>query len=155
MVTSLLCLALLVGQTQPTKPTPPAFWVRPGYQVTVAAVLPGARFMEFGDDGTLYISKPNPGEIYAFKDKNKDGFYELQTTFLDDKPTAHGLCFEGGWLWYSLSGEIWKARDTNGDGKADEDIAVIEEGKLPSGGGHWWRSLLVTGDAIFTSLGYK
>lgn len=155
MVTSLLCLALLVGQAPPGKPAPPAFWVRPGYQVTVAAVLPGARFMEFGDDGTLYISKPNPGEIYAFKDKNKDGFYELQTTFLDDKPTAHGLCFEGGWLWYSLSGEIWKARDTNGDGKADEDIAVIPEGQLPSGGGHWWRSLLVTGDAIFTSIGDK
>lgn len=150
MVTSLLSLALLVGQAPPAVP---AFWVRPGYQVTVAAVLPSARFMEFGDDGTLYISEPRAGEVYAFKDKDKDGFYETQATFLADKVRVHGLCFEGGWLWYSESGAIYKARDTNGDGKADEDITVIEDGKLPKGGGHWWRSILVTSDSIFTSIG--
>ena len=30
---------------------------------------------------------------------------------------------------------------------------VIPEGKLPRGGGHWWRSILVTTDTIYTSIG--
>ena len=157
MVNTLLVLALVAGAQTGTKgkvgPGVPNFWVRPGYEVTVAAELPGARFLEVGDDGTLYVSKPNPGEITAFKDKNKDGVYETKTVFVTDQPTLHGLCFEGGWLWYSTSGSIHKARDTNGDGVADEDIAVIPEGQLPKGGGHWWRSILVTSDAIFTSIG--
>lgn len=148
-----LCALVALAPPAPLGPGVPKFWVRPGYRVTRAAEVPGARFLEVGDDGTLYVSRPNPGEILALKDKNRDGVYETQTTFVTGKPTLHGLSFEGGWLWYSLSGEIHRTRDTNGDGVADEDVTVIEAGKLPSGGGHWWRSLLVTSDAIYTSIG--
>jgi len=157
MVNTLLVLALMAGAQAGTKgkvgPNVPAFWVRPGYEVTLAAELPGARFLEVGDDGTLYISRPNPGEITAFKKPNKDGLYQTKTVYLTDQAMLHGLCVEGGWLWYSTSGSIHKTRDTNGDGVCDEDIAVIPEGQLPKGGGHWWRSIVVTGDAIFTSIG--
>jgi glucose/arabinose dehydrogenase len=133
-------------------PGVPKFWVRPGYKVTlVAEGIENARFMEFDDKGTLYLSRPNKGDILALKEKN--GRYELANTFIDGKRSVHGMQFANGWLWFTQTGAIFRARDKDGDGKADEIETVIPEGKLPKGGGHWWRSILVTGDSIYTSIG--
>jgi glucose/arabinose dehydrogenase len=54
-------------------------------------------------------------------------------------------------MWVSQSTSILKAKDTNGDGKADEQQVVLKD--LAGGSGHWWRSLLVTDDAIYSSVG--
>ena len=129
---------------------PDGFTVREGFQVSIAIpAFPGARFMELDDKGTLYISRPK-GDITAFKAKG-DGTYEQLGAFITGKPTAHGLCFHDGWLWFSTTGAIFKARDTTGDGIADETVEVTHD--LPKGGGHWWRSILVTDDAFYTSIG--
>ena len=149
-----LTAAAVITARAEVGPNVPAFDVRPGYRVTLAADNLGeARFMEFDDKGTLYLSQPNRGAIVSLRDKDGDGTYETRADFVTDKKTVHGLCWKNGWLWFSQSGSIHKARDTNGDGKADETVTVIPDGQLPSGGGHWWRSLLVTDDSIFTSIG--
>ncbi len=130
----------------------PEFWVRPGYRVDLVAEVDGeARFLEMDDKGTLYVSQPGARRIVAFR-KNGEK-YEPLATFVENYPRVHGMCFHKGWLWFSQSGSIHKARDTNGDGKADEIVDVIPQGQLPEGGGHWWRSLLVSDDAIYTSIG--
>jgi glucose/arabinose dehydrogenase len=135
-------------------PNVPPFWVRPGYRVTLAAEKLGeSRFMEFDDKGTLHLSQPGAGSIVTLTDKNKTGAYEILGKFITGKKTAHGMCWHDGWLYFSQSGAIHKARDTNGDGVADETVTIIPEESLPRGGGHWWRSILVTDDAIFTSIG--
>ena len=59
--------------------------------------------------------------------------------------------YRDGWLWFTQSQAVWKGRDTNGDGVADEEIQVV--GGLEGQGGHWWRSILVTDDGFFTSVG--
>jgi glucose/arabinose dehydrogenase len=61
--------------------------------------------------------------------------------------------FKDGWLWFATATGVYKSRDTNNDGVADEIIAVLPEGTLPGKTGHWFRSLLVTGDAIYTGVG--
>lgn len=132
------------------------FDVRPGYQVLVAADgIPGARFLEFDPQGTLYVSIPTDGAILSLRDINKDGVFqpEERQPFVTGYRTAHGLCWEGGWLWFSQTGAIHRARDTDDDGKADEIETIIPQGRLPTGGGHWWRSLLVTDAFIYTSIG--
>lgn len=130
------------------------FVVRQGYEASVAVLdLPGARMLEFGDGGVLYVSRPQYGDIVALRDKDGDGNYETRATFIADQPSAHAMCFSGGWLWFATTGSIVKARDTNGDGKADDVVQVIPTGKLPRGGPHWWRSLLVADGAIYTSIG--
>lgn len=135
-------------------PKPPPFWVRPGYEVSVAvAELRGARFMEFDDKGTLYVSVPRAGDIITLRDADGDGYYETRGAFVREMQSVHGMCFSGGWMWLATSGAVFKGRDTNGDGARDELITVIEPGQLPQGGGHWWRSLLVTQDHIYTSIG--
>lgn len=132
----------------------PDFWIRPGYRVTLAAdKLPEARFMEFDDKGTLYLSQPGAGTISTLVDKNKDGTYEVLGKFITGKKTVHGMCWHNGWMYFTQSGAIHRGRDTNGDGAADEVETIIPEDSLPRGGGHWWRSILVTDDAIYTSIG--
>lgn len=132
--------------------TPPAFKVRPGYELSVVAQgINGLRFMEFGADAnTLYVSNSRAGSISTLK-RQPNGTFKPLADFTTNKPSVHGMQFVNGWLWFTQSGAIWKGRDTNGDGKADEEIKVTED--LPNGGGHWWRSILVDGDSFYTSIG--
>jgi len=147
VLSSGLVFALLVAQASDT-----GFRVRPGFEVNVVAKdLQEARFLEFGDKDILYLSQPNSGAIQSFRYTN--GALKPLGVFVKDKSTVHGLCWADGWLWFSQTGSIWKARDTNDDGVADEVVNVIPEGQLPRRGGHWWRSLLVTKDSIYTSIG--
>lgn len=128
------------------------FTVRPGFSVSLAAQNFGeARFLEFDDKGTLYVAQPGSGTIAALK--LQDGLYQKIGDFTTGKPRVHGMDFHEGWLWFTQSGAVWKARDTNGDGKADEEISVIKDGDLPSGGGHWYRSILVDKNGFYTSIG--
>lgn len=134
--------------------TAPAFWVRPGYKVTLLTdKLGNARFLCFDDRGTLYMSRPvaanNRSDVLTLE--LKKGKYAIKNTFLDGLEQAQGLCFHGGWMYVSLSKGIIRARDTNGDGKADDIETILKN--LAGGSGHWWRSLLVTDDAIYTSVG--
>ncbi len=129
-------------------------WVREGYKLSIVQKdITNPRDLVMNTEGVLFVSMPGEGEIKACRDKNKDGYYETVTTFVKGHKNAHGMCWHEGWLWYSESGAIFKARDTNNDGVADEDITVIPTGKLPSGGGHWWRSLLILNNRIYTSIG--
>ena len=135
-----------------TGPGVPAFWVRPGYRVSVAAEPQAeARFVAFDDRGTLYLSQPGRGAIVALTDPDGDGVYDKSTEFVGDRPTAHGLDFADGWLWFTTSGGVFKARDADGDGKADEVVTVLKG--LPEGGGHNLRSICVDGDHFYTSIG--
>jgi glucose/arabinose dehydrogenase len=132
----------------------PKFAVRPGYRVTLAAQdLGEARFLAFDDGGTLYVSQPKKGAIVALRDEDSNGSFEYAAPFVDGKPFVHAMQFREGWLWFATTGGIFKARDKDNDGAADEVVTIIEEGKLPGGGGHWYRALLVTDDAIYTSIG--
>lgn len=130
--------------------TEPKFWVRPGFKVTqVAGGLGNARFMEFDDKGTLYMSRPDVGDVITLK--LVGGQYKVQSTYVSGLNRVQGLCFKDGWMWLSQSTAILKTKDTHGDGKADQIIKVLED--LPGGTGHWWRSILVTDDTIYSSVG--
>lgn len=132
----------------------PEFRVRDGYHVSLASKqLPEARFIEFDDNGTLYVSAPRKGEIYTLRDTDNDGVYEQIGTFVSGKKLVHGMHFYKGWLWFAQSQGIFKGRDTNGDGVADEVATIIPDGELPGGKGHWWRPIFVTDDGFYTSVG--
>lgn len=133
---------------------PEGVWVRDGFELTLAAQLPGpARFMALGDTGSLYVSDPNRGVVRALHDDNADGVYDRQTAFLTDRPRVHGLAWHDGWLWFTQTGSISRARDADADGVADDTRAVLPEGSIPSGGGHWWRSICIHDGRLYTSIG--
>ena len=129
-------------------------WVREGYKLTIVQEeIKNPRQMQVSPDGVLFVSLPGEGEIKACRDKNGDGYYETVTTFVKGHPKVHGVNWHDGWLWFAESGAIFKARDTNNDGVADETVTVIPAGKLPSGGAHWYRPVLINNNRIYTSIG--
>lgn len=129
--------------------------VRKGFKLTVVqSDIKSPRMMQLDTtNNILYVSLPNKGEVKACQDKDGDGYYETVTTFLEGHKTVHGMCFYEGWLWFAETGSILKARDTNGDGVADEKETIIKEGDLPKGGGHWWRPVLIHNNRIYTAIG--
>jgi glucose/arabinose dehydrogenase len=164
-LTLLLIFAAAPALAQDAAPEIANFTLRRDYAVSLAVPnLPGTRFIEFDDKGILYVSRPDRGDIIAFKDSDNDGVYETRATFVKDKASAHGLCAPpggppgggpagDGWMWFSTTGAVHKARDTTGDLMADEVVDVIPVGQLPRKGAHWWRSLLVTPSGLYTSIG--
>jgi len=146
--------SLAMGQGRQNRPAvDPQVQVREGFELAVAvADLRGARFMAFGPDGTLFVSQPDLREIQACRDENNDGYYERSATFVKDHPTAHGMFWYEGWLWFTESGAVFRGRDTTGDGVADEQQTVIPRGQLPSGG-HWWRPILIHKGRLYTGIG--
>ena len=128
----------------------PNFSVRDGYTVTLAGQdLGDTRFIEPGAAGILYLSQPGQKTISTLQ-KQGDGTYKKIGDFTTSKDSVHGMHYKDGWLWFTQSPAVWKARDTNGDGVADEEIQILKD--LPSGG-HWWRPVFVTDDGFFTSVG--
>jgi glucose/arabinose dehydrogenase len=121
----------------------------------VAKDLDEARFLAFDESGTLYVSQPKEGVILALKDTDSDGTYEYVAPFVTDKPRVQAMQFRDGWMWFATTAGVYRCKDANNDGTADGDeiVTVIPEGKIPGGGGHWFRSLLVTDDGFYTSVG--
>ncbi len=129
------------------------FTVRPGYRVTlVCKSLHEARFLTFDNHGTLFVSQPGHGRIMALRDPNSHGVFQKITTFVKGYSTVQGLCARPGWLWFTQSGAVYRVAD-NGTGTAGKVITVIPNGKLPHGGAHWWRSILVGKKHFYTSIG--
>ncbi len=138
---------------------PAGVWVRDGYTLSVAVdgiKLP--RFLAMGPNNTLFVSVPKEGKIMACRDTDGNGTYETMTTFVEGKAPntiLQGLQWHDGSLWFAQLNSISKARDTNGDGKADEDVQVLGAEQLPTGarGGHMWRALLIHQSRIYTHVG--
>lgn len=133
----------------------PPFDVRDGYRVTLAADdLGDARFIEFGDDGTLYLSQPREGKILSLTDKDGDGTFETRSEFVTGQPAVHSMDFADGWLWFTSAqlGFAKKARDADGDGAADEVVVVVPDGGIPAGGGHPFRGILVGPDRLYITV---
>jgi glucose/arabinose dehydrogenase len=137
----------------PDRSVPEGVWVRAGFELSVAeATLRTPRFLALGPEGQLYVSLPGAGEIRVCRDLDGDGYYEDVRTFVSGHPSAHGMFWHDGWLWFTESGAIFKARDRNGDGAADETETIIARGQLPRGG-HWWRPILIHGGRLYTAIG--
>jgi len=130
-------------------PDVPEFWVRPGYRVDlVARDIGETRFIVFDPYGTLYVSQPGAGTIAMLRENQ--GKYESVGNFVTGYKSVHGMQVKDGWLWFTTSDGVHKAQIHEHPEPA-ANVQDILTG-LPSGG-HWWRSILVTDDGFFTSIG--
>ncbi len=132
----------------------PEIWVRPGYELSVAVSSDlRCRHMSLGPDGTLYYTTTPDNVIMAAKDKDGDGYYETLTKFYTSENSVYYPFWYKGELWYSESGAIYKLKDNNNDGVADERQTVFPENTLANGGGHSWRPILIHNNRIYTAIG--
>ncbi len=120
-----------VPPTEP-KDAVKTFKVRPGFHVELAAAEPNVIdpiAMCFDADGRMFVVEMRDyserraeklGRIRMLEDRDGDGVYETSTVFLDHLPWPTAvMCVNGGVL-VGACPDIIFAKDTNGDGVADE-----------------------------------
>lgn len=104
--------------------------------------------------GAFLVSTPSSGEVVALKDNENDGKSDVKITVANNLNRPHGLALncEGNNCNLYVG-------ETNGvamftydlvNKKASNKKKIID---LPSGGGHWTRSLLIHENKLFTSIG--
>lgn len=71
-----------------------------GYTIRVFAKdLGTARDLEYSPGGTLLVSSPSEGTVYALPDKNKDGIADSNKVVISGENHPHGLAFYQGKLF--------------------------------------------------------
>lgn len=156
---SLSILLLSLGMPLAMAGVPNGVWVRDGYELTVVQdSIKKPRFLALGPDGTLYVSVIADGRIVACQDTDGDGAYESAVNFIEGQSPQtrlQGVQHHDGWLYFAQLNSISRAKDTDGDGKADVVEEVLGADDLPTGKptGHRWRALLIHDGRIYTHVG--
>lgn len=125
----------------------------PGVKVSVfASGISGARFMAENSDGVLFLSVPSDGTVLALPDRDRDGVADEVIVFARGLKRPHGLAFRNGELLVAEAGSVSVLRDDDGDLKADSKNILTKD--VPSGGGHWTRTIVIGSDnAIYVAAG--
>jgi putative membrane-bound dehydrogenase-like protein len=112
------------------------FTVPDGFEVELAAgtnVVQRPVSASFDDQGRLYVTdssgsndKPdiqlkNPSaRVLRLEDTDGDGRYDKASVFADKVMFPQGCLWHDGWVYVAAPPSIWRFRDTNGDGVADQ-----------------------------------
>ena len=125
----------------------------PGFKIELfASDLGSVRFMAIGPSGALFVSVPRTGRILALPDRDRDGKTDRTTVFADDLNRPHGLAFRDGDLYVAETDRVVRLRDKDGDLRADDQQVIVAD--LPSGGGHWTRTIGFGPDGkLYVSIG--
>ncbi len=122
-----------------------------GFRVNVfASGLGTARMLAVGDDGTLYVTRRDSGDVLALKD---DGTGKAATPrkVVTDLPRVHGIALHAGRMYLATIREVYIA-DMNADGSVGTPRAIVTG--LPDGGQHPNRTVGVGPDGmLYVSVG--
>jgi putative membrane-bound dehydrogenase-like protein len=127
--------------TKPPEFEPPPFEVPEGFEVSVAAAPPLVEhpMMACLDDrGRLFISESDgknreaqqliqdhPHKILMLEDSDGDGVYDNRSVFAENLLLPNGAEWYDGALYVCSAPYIWRFRDLDGDGRADEATKIV------------------------------
>jgi glucose/arabinose dehydrogenase len=108
--------------------------------------------MVFDEQGVLHASLTRAGRIVALPDRDRDGAADERVTVREGLDRPHGLAFRADWLYVAETGRVVRLRGSPGSLARGEPEVVV--GDLPSGGGHFTRTLGFGPDgAMYVSVG--
>jgi glucose/arabinose dehydrogenase len=117
----------------------------PGFKVELfAAGLNNPRLMRTAPNGDIFLAESDPGRIRVFRGLTKDGQPEQMQVFAEGLRKPYGIAFyppgsDPQWIYIGNTNEVVRFPYHNGDLKANGTAQHIAD--LPSGGGHWTRSV--------------
>ena len=124
-----------------------------GFEVSVFASGLGApRMLAVGDDGTVYVTRRDSGDVLALRDGDGDGRADgTPRKVVASLPRVHGIAARGGSLYLATVKEVFVV-DARAEGQPAEPRLII--GDLPDGGQHPNRTLDVGPDGmLYISIG--
>jgi glucose/arabinose dehydrogenase len=108
--------------------------VAAGWKVIVSASgLGKPRMLYMGENGTLYITRRDQGDVLMLKDNDNDNKFDDLVTIVAEFPAVHGITIKNGWL-YLVSTRVLRRYKLNEDGT----VGMMQElcNDLPDGGQH-------------------
>lgn len=149
---AVLALMLLAAVTPAAAQPGPKLKVPPGFAIDVFADKVGSvRFMAIDPAGTLLVSEPSSGRVLALPDKNADGKADSVKVVVTGLDQPHGLAFRDGALTIAETSRVQRFAYDPGAMKATQPTLLA---RLPSGGGHWTRTVVYGPDgAMYVSVG--
>ncbi|WP_082408343.1 PVC-type heme-binding CxxCH protein [Verrucomicrobium spinosum] len=120
---------------------PPQYTLPEGLELVSAAAPPlvhhpimgcvdpqGALYL--GDAAGLNLNKAEletqlPNRVLKLVDDNADGVYDRATVFADKMTFPQGACWHEGALYVASPPGIWRLRDADGDGVAEERTMIV------------------------------
>ena len=123
-----------------------------GWEITVAAYGLGKPRMLFpGQNGQLYITRRDAGDVLFLQDKDGDLKFEELTTVLSDFKGVHGITIKEGWMYLCNNKEL-RRYPLNSDGTLGTMELLIND--LPNAGQHPNRTIAFGPDGmLYISIG--
>lgn len=105
-----------------------------GFKVSVVASGIGKpRMMAVANDGSLYVTRRDVGDVLLLSDKDNDGKFETLKTVWAQFNDVHGITMHDGWL-YLVSSKSLKRGKIKSDGMLSDTATLLAD--LPDGGQH-------------------
>lgn len=126
------------------------FTLPDGFTIELAAgstLVPRPMSASFDDHGRLYVTDSSGSNVPAaeqlkdprsrvlrLEDSHGDGRYDKAVVFADNVMFPSGCLWHEGWVYVAAPPSIWRFRDRDGDGVADEREEWFKGGTLTSCG---------------------
>jgi glucose/arabinose dehydrogenase len=146
--------AKLVARPENVWPAAPV-----GFKVQLyAAGFREPRLLRTAPNGDIFLAETGAGRIRVFRGMTDDGKPEQTAIFASGLRRPYGIAFypsgpDPQWLYVGNTNEVVRFAYRNGDLKASAAPQHIAD--LPSGGGHWTRSIEFSADGkkMFVAVG--
>ncbi len=110
-----------------------------GWKVSVAASgLGKPRMLALGNQGELYITRRDAGDVLLLKDVDGDHKFDELQTIVSDFKGVHGIALHNGWLYLCNNRDLKRFR-LNADGTVGAEEWLLND--LPDGGQHGNRTM--------------
>ncbi|MET0464824.1 MAG: PQQ-dependent sugar dehydrogenase [Chitinophagaceae bacterium] len=123
-----------------------------GWKVTVAASgLGKPRMLANGQQGELYITRRDAGDVLLLKDTDGDHRFDELQTIISEFKGVHGIALHNGWM-YLCSNRDLKRYPLKPDGTVGAEQWLLND--LPDGGQHGNRTMAFGPDGkLYLSVG--
>jgi glucose/arabinose dehydrogenase len=119
--------------------------------ISTPGVNPGPRFMLIKGDA-VFVTITNQGRVVALVDTDLNGKSDKTITAIDSLKNPHGIDYANEWFYIGEEDKVIRVQDANND-LVFEKESMEKLVDLPSGDGHFTRTVKVHDGSLYISVG--